>query len=412
MSTSLVAFLANLRGRLGGALNTDPAALHAAAVLGVEPCGIISPASTEQVCDIVRAAAEQRVPVLTRGSGTEQELGHAPPAQALVLCTRHLNSAIQHEPADMIVTAPAGMTLGDLQAALQRGGQWLPLDGPSDSTLGGLLATDRHGPRSLGCGTLRDFVLGMTIVNGDGVLRKCGGKVVKNVTGYPLEKLYIGSLGTLGILTEVTFKLRPLPIERRKWTARPSSAAAALSLCREIGARGLPLESLVTRHQECASVAASDSWRVEVSATGTNVELDRIVRDLNALTAPSGVACDAATVPVEWTPDAPQAFSNRVVARFWCRSRSLDSIVQWLQPGDRIEFGPHGGTLCFAPDAKRAKKLFEIFKAEGANHRVERRAGLQIEHPFGPPRPEWALMRQIKAALDPRNILNPGRFVV
>lgn len=124
-----------------------------------------------------------------------------------------LSRLVEHVPEDMTATVEAGMTLVDFQQHLAKGGQWLPLDPPNPEsvTIGDLLARNLNGPRRFGCGTVRDWLIGMTVVLPDGRLVKNGGKVVKNVAGFDLCRLFIGAQNTLGVIVEATFKLQPLP---------------------------------------------------------------------------------------------------------------------------------------------------------------------------------------------------------
>jgi FAD/FMN-containing dehydrogenase len=131
----------------------------------------------------------------------------------LIVSTRRLNKIIEHEPADLIAIAQAGVTLTDFNAKLGENGQWLPLDPPDDgrATLGGVVATGIGGPQQFGYGRPRGSVIGMKVVLADGSMIRAGGRVVKNVAGYDLCKLFTGSYGSLGIITELNFKLRPRP---------------------------------------------------------------------------------------------------------------------------------------------------------------------------------------------------------
>lgn len=124
-----------------------------------------------------------------------------------------LSRLVEHVPEDMTATVETGMTLVDFQQHLAKGGQWLPLDPPNPEsvTIGDLLAKNLNGPRRFGCGTVRDWLIGMTVVLPDGRLVKNGGKVVKNVAGFDLCRLFIGAQNTLGVIVEATFKLQPLP---------------------------------------------------------------------------------------------------------------------------------------------------------------------------------------------------------
>src|SRR6185295_16355144 len=199
-------------------------------------------------------------------------IGYAPPKDFLALSTRRMNKLIHHEPGDMVATVQGGMSVDDFQIAIDAGGQWLPLQAPPDATIGGIVAANTFGSWSFGYGTLRDMILGITVINGDGVLRKCGGKVVKNVTGYSLDKLYIGSLGSLGVVTEVTFKLRPIPIHRCVWQPAAKSVQAAVGAIRAISAKNLPLETLELVDFGRKNIPLT----ISISAAGTEAELERI----------------------------------------------------------------------------------------------------------------------------------------
>jgi FAD/FMN-containing dehydrogenase len=144
----------------------------------------------------------------------------------LIVSTRRLNQILEHEPADLIAVAQAGVKLVDFNARLAENGQWLPLDPPDDgrATIGGVVATGIGGPQQFGYGRPRGSVIGMKVVLADGTLIKAGGRVVKNVAGYDLCKLFTGSYGSLGIITEVNFKLRPLPAREATVTARGTVA--------------------------------------------------------------------------------------------------------------------------------------------------------------------------------------------
>ena len=145
-----------------------------------------------------------------------------PARPGLVLSLKRLDRLLEHEPGDLTATAEAGLTFGAFQEALGRRGQWLSLDPPNarQGTLGGILASNASGPRRHLYGTMRDLLIGLTMVLADGSIVRGGGKVVKNVAGYDLPKLAIGSFGTLGVLVEATFKLRPRPDTDRLAVAR------------------------------------------------------------------------------------------------------------------------------------------------------------------------------------------------
>jgi glycolate oxidase subunit GlcD len=169
---------------------------------------IVSPASAEEISEILKLASRERWTVLPAGGMTWLRT-----TANLIVNTSRLNQIIEHEPADLIAVAQAGVKLTDFNAKLAENGQWLPLDPPDDgrATIGGVVATGIGGPQQFGYGRPRGSVIGMKVVLADGSLIKAGGRVVKNVAGYDLCKLFTGSFGSLGIITEVNFKLRPRP---------------------------------------------------------------------------------------------------------------------------------------------------------------------------------------------------------
>ena len=169
---------------------------------------IVSPASAEEISEVLKLASSERWTVAPAGG-----MMWFSSTANLIISTRRLNRIVEHEPADLIAIAQTGVTLTDFNAKLAENGQWLPLDPPDDgrATLGGVVATGIGGPQQFGYGRPRGSVIGMKVVLADGSRIKAGGRVVKNVAGYDLCKLFTGSYGSLGIITELNFKLRPRP---------------------------------------------------------------------------------------------------------------------------------------------------------------------------------------------------------
>lgn len=180
---------------------------------GIVPRIVVLPISVQQVQDILRLASEKGYSVIPAGSGTKLSIGNVSEKCDIVLALTRLNSVVEYEPADLTVTVEAGISLADLQTELAKNRQFLPMNPPyaDRCTIGGIVAANASGPLRLRYGTARNQVLGLRVVHANGTVVKSGGKVVKNVAGYDLNKLYIGSYGTLGIITEVTLKLSPLP---------------------------------------------------------------------------------------------------------------------------------------------------------------------------------------------------------
>src|SRR5438270_5712299 len=187
--------------------------LHRFAIDGIEPDVAVEPASAEQLQRVLTEAHEASITVVPFGGGTHMALGNLAESYDAALSIRRLDRVVEYEPADLTVTVEAGVRLVDLQAKLAEHGQFLPLDPPGGdaASVGGVLAANAWGPLRHAVGTARDWLLGISIVHADGTLTKGGGRVVKNVAGYDMPKLYIGSLGTLGVIAGATFKVAPLP---------------------------------------------------------------------------------------------------------------------------------------------------------------------------------------------------------
>ena len=171
------------------------------------------PSTLAEATEALVRADRDRERVLFLGGGTELSLGAPPTGVELVLATEQLERIVEHAPLDQIVTVEAGVRLASLQDTLVRSGQMLALDAPwaARAKLGGLVATNAFGPLRTRYGSIRDLIIGISIVRADGTEARGGGKVVKNVAGFDLPKLMVGSLGTLGFIATVTFRLHPRP---------------------------------------------------------------------------------------------------------------------------------------------------------------------------------------------------------
>ncbi|HEY0068905.1 MAG TPA: FAD-binding oxidoreductase, partial [Chloroflexia bacterium] len=181
------------------------------AVLGVAPGIVMEPGNLEEVSEVLAWATRKGLKVTPCGSRTKLDRGTTPGRVDVLLDLSRLNRVMEHASGDLTVTVQAGTGLAGLQRQLAGAGQCLAVDPPVPGTVGGLIATADTGPRRLRYGGVRDLILGATFVRADGVIAKAGGKVVKNVAGYDLPKLLTGSLGTLAVVVEATFRLYPLP---------------------------------------------------------------------------------------------------------------------------------------------------------------------------------------------------------
>jgi len=183
-------------------------------IAGVRARYVAAPASTDEAAALLRAAAGLGLTLVPHGSGRRQHWGNPPTSCDLIVDTGRLDKVVEHAAGDLIVTVQAGVRLPDLSELLAAAGQRLAI-GPrtvvEGGTVGGLLATNAADSRRYRYGAPRDLLIGITVVRADGVIARAGGKVVKNVAGYDLGKLFAGSYGTLGLITEATFRLHPLP---------------------------------------------------------------------------------------------------------------------------------------------------------------------------------------------------------
>jgi glycolate oxidase FAD binding subunit len=263
------------------------------AVDGLLPRLVVIPETVEQVSHIVALANQQDFTLLTRGQGSRLNLGGIPERFDILLETTKLTRLLEHEAPDLTCHVEAGITLGALQAKLATKGQWLALDPPNaqQTTIGGILAANASGPKRLRYGTARDIVIGLHVVQASGEVTRSGGSVVKNVAGYDLNKLYIGSLGTLGIIIEANFKLQPLAISERTLILTFSNAEDAIRMVIEL------LGSLLTPSaiELIDSNAASDitdffgftlptnGYTLAVNFEGSTTMIDRQVNETHLL---------------------------------------------------------------------------------------------------------------------------------
>ena len=253
-----------------------PAREHAKfAIDGVEPNRVISPSSSSDVEAALSQATNNREAVTPVGGRTMLSLGNPPERYDLALDLSHMTRTVEYEANDFTISVEAGMAMAQLQQQLAEHGQFLPLDHPhfERATLGGLCAVGRGGLRRNAFGGPRDWLIGMKMVQADGTAIKGGGRVVKNVSGYDLPKLFAGSLGTLGVITEVTFKLRPQPINDQIIAITTDSFAIALDGARAAAAAAPSLN---------ACVALSGPTAARAQASGAEILDDQPVIILRA----------------------------------------------------------------------------------------------------------------------------------
>lgn len=215
-----------LKTEFGAAVETRPA--NAGDALdGVQPTFVAVPRDEEAALALVAFSGRERLALIPRGGGTKWHIGAVPSRFDVLLSTEKLNAVFEHDEGNATVTAAAGITIEALNEAVGQRGQFVPIDAAPGATLGGVIATNSFGPSRLKYGMPRDLVVGLNAALSDGRLVKAGSKVVKNVSGYDLNKLFIGSYGSLGLVTQVILRLRPHDASTETWSAGFDSWEAA-----------------------------------------------------------------------------------------------------------------------------------------------------------------------------------------
>ena len=360
----------------------------------------------------VAALHALRLPALVRGGGTRLSLGNPPRPCAVVLSTLALAGVHDFDPGEGVCRVGAGTALADLRAAVNAGGWELPLDAPGrGSTLGGTLAAAAIGPRAQGFGAPRDQVLGLEVVLGDGVLAKCGGRVVKNVTGYDLAKLYTGSLGTLGVIAAAWLRLRPRPERVEHLEAQAGDVASAC-------ARGLAAaRSATARAAAVVLPACGVAARLVVELAGPE---PAVRRDAASLCADAGfAAADASALDRVRRLQGDAAPAGGLRFRLWLRPSRLAAAAAAIAAA--------GGSLLLYPGLGQGFARFEpsagappdaafdaVARASGlggGGHWVEQApdAAYAGRDAFGDAGASALLARALKARFDPVGVLNPGR---
>ncbi|HVP61832.1 MAG TPA: FAD-binding oxidoreductase [Myxococcaceae bacterium] len=392
------------------------------------------PGTLVEAAEVLRRAARENERVLFLGGGTELSLGAPPAGVEVVLGTERLDRIVEHAPLDQILTVEAGVRLGSLQAVLARSGQMLALDAPwaARATLGGLVSTNAFGPRRTRYGGIRDLIIGISIVRADGTEARGGGKVVKNVAGFDLPKLMVGSLGTLGFVATVTFRLHPLPeaqgtvafadldadgvrrvvLALRQAQLEPGAVAA---LVREggddLGVRfdgrfelGVRFEGFEAGVRQQAAklveLGTREGWGAELLDPGTAAAFWS--RHDRAREAPAGFRAKLSAQPSELERVANAALGSLFPVLEHPRAVSYPVLGLAFVAGDVRSTGP----VVAAVNAAREAVPQGSVVLHAAPPEV--RAAVNV---WGPPPAALGLMEQMKDRLDPGRRLAPGRFV-
>ena len=399
------------------------------AVDGLTPRYVATPSSVDELTAALAAANEAGVAVIPWGGGCHMALGNVPSRYDVALRTTKLDGVVEYEAADLTVTVEAGMTFEQLGAILAEHGQFLPIDAPGQATIGGALAAAAGGPSQHAYGLARDWLLGCRIAQADGVLVRGGGRVVKNVAGYDLPRLIVGSLGTLGVIVEATFKLTPLPATEETLLAVHPSLGATADAILAADERGLALTAAALID---APAAAELNTGIDIDPgagiaayriAGGAAAVERTRKDLAALSV------DSATLLLDG--DRTASFWRRlnetlggVELKASLPPAAVRGFVAALADGDAgagmpLFAYPTVGVVRVALADAETDEMASIVERLRANaiaaggSLVVTRAPVELKRRID----VWgevdalALMRNLKQQFDPESTLNPGRFV-
>ena len=451
-TTTPARFVRELRDMCGAEhVIEDPAQLHEGRIAGVAPAVAVEPASADEVAAVLRFANEHGLNVVPAGGFTHQQTGNKPAQVDVLLSTRRLTEVEHYDPGDLTVGVGAGCTVAQLTSMVAKDGLLFAADvaQPQRATLGGALATGMTGPLRHGYGGLRDYCIGIRFVTADGRKGKGGGRVVKNVAGYDMMKLLIGSWGTLAIVTSASFKLFPAPRQTRTFIARFPSSGEALHfrdavlrsplspICLElISPEAGSLLPAIVRQESSSRTEPSEAapgrdteacWCVLLRASGSDAVLVRFRSELGSAVPREITDEDERRLwcAIQDFPHTlPEQRPDCVLMSLWLplteARTALDGLLSLAKSTGltlvaigRVGVGHLLAGLCPTEDSPADLAALSAFR-----DRLPRDASMRVLYCpeelraacFRTPT-DLASMRAIKHALDPKDILNRGRFV-
>jgi len=419
----------------------DPDRIKAYAVDGLTPNAAVSPGSVEEISKLLAYANSEKLAVVPRGNGTKMAQGGVPRKLDVVLSLLRINRITEHDVPNLSLSVQAGMTLSAVQEKLAATGKgsFLPLDPPytDEATIGGIIATNGSGPRRYLYNTARDLLLGLKAVSPNGDIVAFGGKTVKNVSGYDMTKLMVGSWGALGVITEITTKLLPLPEASATLLVSFETLAKAGSLTRKVlHSALLPSAMELMDAKATGQLGEKGKYLVAFNLEGVGEAVERQVKEIGEMGKKEGAIHTKALNGQEersfWlrvrdfalATKAPVVLkSNFVISR---QAEILGNYENWAQAaGIGCAFIGHAGNgiltsyilenVVAQPDP--VVDLIAKFTAEAAKHDgnlvvescpSELKAKISV---WGQPRTDVVVMRRLKEKMDPFGVLNPGRFV-
>jgi glycolate oxidase FAD binding subunit len=375
----------------------------------------MEPEDAEGCARALALCHRERMAVVPVGSGTRLEIGNPPSRLDVFLSTLALSGVEDHVPGDLTVAVRAGTKLQDLQRELGRSRQFLPVDPPQPerATIGGIFALGEPGFRRRPGARPRDLLLGFEAVLADGTSVKAGGRVVKNVAGYELMKLFVGSSGTLAVMTRAFLRLRALPEEALTIAARLRSAMAAATAFRELARLPLSPEAVALLNPSHSRERGLEDWTLLARYEGFRQEAVDGIEQARAIfrkneTMPPEVWDDLRDFPL-----TPLREAELLVRGQAAPARSFDLARSWEDGGPLVAYPDSGLVYSLTEDPEALADREEKARLLGANVVVERApASVKGERDvFGEIPGGFTLMKSIKQKLDPEGILSPGRFV-
>ncbi len=369
----------------------------------------IAPADAEQASCILKFCDEHRLPVSIEGSGTKQDWLDRN-GTAVRLLSHRLSAVLEHPWQDMTCTVQAGCTWNAMQSTLQQQGQFVALDPlwPARASVGGVIGANDSGALRLRYGGLRDLVLGMTLVLADGTIARSGGKVVKNVAGYDLPKLLCGSSGTLGLITEVTFRLHSVPRHTADLTMTADAAKPLGELLSKVLDSHFSTQSMQLR-------TCRDHFALDLRIGAAPEVCAAQVAALIALAANSGVTAEPADARV-WSAREVlfDAAAQHIVFKTTALVTNIADLVQRIADLGGSAVAQATGIVTGrlpASSAAELVRLREMVEIAGGSLLLLRTTGQAAVDRWGRLPGSLPLMRSIKQHFDPHQILNPQRFL-
>ncbi len=373
------------------------------------PMSLRRPATVAELCDIVKQARAAKQGVYPVGGLTTLDVGLPLLKPGIAVDTTAMNRVIDYPARDMTITVQAGITISALQKVLAKEGQWLPVDvaSPDLATLGGAIALNQSGPRRYGYGTLRDYVIGISFVTDDGAEVKAGGRVVKNVAGYDTMKLQIGAVGTLGVVTQVTLKVKPKPEASAAvvFGCAADSISVVLDLLHNSKSRPVVVELLNAAAWRTSGVSPqlSDPWvfAVGYEEKAATVAWQRATLLDELKSAPVRNVTEVSDGSGLWS--AITGLQLHHESRYIRKTSVLPSKV-----AEELAKSPTG--LVHAHALSGVVWHHGEGPSDGAIIRRCPNEAKKTLSVWGKPTPDWELMRHVKKTLDPDNVFNPGRL--